>query len=61
MMTGLAPTWRPFSFTFEVPEDQPCRAQVVSLTLDARSASERLVSGAIWYGNLRIERSNGQW
>ncbi len=60
MMTGLAPTWRPFSFTFEVPEDQPCSAQVASLTLDARSASERLVSGAIWYGNLRIERLSGQ-
>jgi len=59
MAMGLAPTWRPFSFDFEVPEDQSCRAQIARLTLDARSASERFVSGTIWYGNLKIERILG--
>lgn len=59
MAMGLAPNWRAFSFSFEVPEDQACRAQVARLTLDARSASERFVSGAIWYGNLKIERMTG--
>lgn len=58
MMTGLAPTWRAFNFTFEVPADQQCRAQDLRLTLDARSASERFVSGAVWYADLRIVRVN---
>lgn len=56
MMVGLAPTWRTFGFTFEVPGDRPCRAQSITLTLDARSASERLVSGTVRYADLKIER-----
>jgi len=56
MMVGLAPMWRTFGFTFEVPADRPCRAQTVTLTLDARSTSERLVSGIIRYADLTIER-----
>lgn len=59
MLKGLAPAWRTFAFTFEVPNDRSCRAQNISLTLDARSASERFVSGAVWYGNLDIERIGG--
>ena len=56
MMIGMAPAWRTFDFTFTVPQDPSCRAQEVRLTLDARSASERLVSGAVWYADLTIER-----
>lgn len=56
MMLGLAPTWRSFGFAFEVPGDRSCRAQQVRLILDARSASERLVTGAVWYADLAIER-----
>lgn len=56
MMVGLAPRWQTFGFTFEVPGDRQCRAQNVSLTLDARSASERLVSGMVRYADLKIER-----
>lgn len=56
MMIGMAPAWRTFGFTFTVPQDPSCRAQEVRLALDARSASERLVSGAVWYADLTIER-----
>lgn len=56
MMVGSAPTWRTFSFSFEVPQEPSCRAQQVSLALDARSTSEKLVSGQVWYGELAIER-----
>jgi hypothetical protein len=55
MVTGVTPAWKDFSFSFTVPSDD-CRAQYVRLTLDARSASEQLVSGAIWYDELRISR-----
>jgi len=56
MMMGMAPTWRTFGFTFEVPRDRPCRAQKISLGLDARSASEQLVSGMVQYADFKIER-----
>lgn len=56
MMIGLAPQWRTFGFTFEVPGDKSCRAQSITLTLDARSESERLVSGIVRYADLKIER-----
>jgi hypothetical protein len=56
MAIGLAPAWKPFDFEFTVPAND-CRAQYVSLALDARSASEQMVSGSIWYSELRLERT----
>lgn len=53
MTTGMTPTWKAFDFTFTVPS-RGCRAQYVQLVLDARSASEQLVSGSIWYDELRV-------
>jgi hypothetical protein len=47
------PGWRTFEFSFIVP-DQDCRAQTVNLVFDARSASERFISGSIWFDDLRI-------
>jgi hypothetical protein len=52
---GSAPAWNDFEFSFTVPETE-CAAQYVKLALDARSESEKLVSGSIWYGDLSIMR-----
>ena len=52
---GSTPGWNDFEFSFTVPETD-CPAQYVQLALDARSASETLVSGSIWYGDLSITR-----
>jgi hypothetical protein len=55
MSLGSAPAWRDIEFTFAVPNTN-CRAQQLRLDLDARMASEQLVSGSIWYDDLRIQR-----
>jgi hypothetical protein len=55
MTVGQAPVWRDIEFTFNVPNAN-CRAQQLRLDLDARMASEQLVSGAIWYDELRVQR-----
>jgi hypothetical protein len=55
MFVGVARAWTKFEFTFSVP-DSKCRAQVLKLALAARSASEQLVSGAVWYDDLQISR-----
>jgi len=55
MFVGVSLTWREFDFTFTVP-DADCRAQELHLALAARSASEQLVSGSVWYDDLQITR-----
>jgi hypothetical protein len=55
MFVGVAPKWSEFDFTFTVP-DAGCRAQELRLALAARSASEQLVSGSVWYDELSISR-----
>lgn len=55
MITGKMPTWSPFQVSFTVPEDD-CRAQILRLTHDARSASEQFISGVIWIAGLKIVR-----
>ncbi len=57
MLVGNVPVWTAFDFHFTVPE-RDCRAQDVTLVLDARSASETIVSGAIMYSELRITRAD---
>jgi hypothetical protein len=52
---GDAPDWREFSFSFAIPA-KDCRAQTLRLELDARSASEQLVSGAMWFDDLDMSR-----
>jgi hypothetical protein len=47
--------WKDFQFIFTVPATD-CRAQYVRLDLDARMASEELVSGSILFDQLRILR-----
>ena len=48
--------WRPFEFVIEVPSDADCQAQQVTLSHDARSASEELASGALWFDNVQVDR-----
>ena len=50
------PDWKDFEFSFTVPETD-CPAQYLRLVFDARSASERFISGTIRYADLRIVRT----
>lgn len=55
MFVGAFKDWMGFSFQAAVPESG-CAAQRLSLILDARTPSERLVSGSIWFDELSIHR-----
>ncbi len=56
MILGIAPKWKDFDLPFTVPATG-CRAQMVRLELDARSASEQMVSGSILFDELQISRA----
>jgi hypothetical protein len=47
--------WRSFSLAFDVPEEN-CRAQTLTLALDARVALDQQIGGEIWFDNLAVER-----
>jgi hypothetical protein len=55
MILGSFPEWRQFEIVFQVPPTG-CAAQTVRLDFTARSSSEQLVSGAIWFDDLSIVR-----
>lgn len=55
MIIGMMPSWKSVAFTFTIPA-QDCRAQYVRLDLDARMASEQLVSGSMMFDELQITR-----
>jgi hypothetical protein len=55
MFIGDFKDWTSFSFEAAVP-DSGCAAQRLSLVLDARTPSERLVSGSVWFDELSIRR-----
>ena len=55
MISGVTSVWKDVQFIFTVPAAD-CRAQYVKLDLDARMASEQLVSGAIMFDELHISR-----
>lgn len=52
---GRSPKWRAFEFDLVVPPDK-CAAQSVELIHMARSPSEQLASGSIWFDDLAITR-----
>lgn len=56
MQLGADANWRSFELDFTVPASD-CPAQYVRLDLDARSASERLVSGIMMYDGLQVSRA----
>lgn len=53
MLIGNIEAWKAFSFPVTVPKTG-CAAQWLWLYLDARTPSERLVSGTIWFDELDI-------
>jgi hypothetical protein len=55
MINGRVPSWSDTGFDFTVPA-QNCRAQYLSLNLDARMASESFVNGSMWFDDLQISR-----
>jgi hypothetical protein len=55
MINGRAPVWSDVDLDFAVPAEA-CRAQYLSLDLDARMPSEQFISGTIWFDDLRIQR-----
>ena len=55
MINGRVPSWSETGFDFTVPA-QNCRAQYLSLDLDARMASESFVNGSVWFDDLQISR-----
>lgn len=55
MFLGAAPDWSDFAAEFEIPAEN-CRVQEIRLVHASRSASEELVSGAIWYDALKLVR-----
>jgi hypothetical protein len=55
MINGRVPSWSDTAFDFAVPA-QNCRAQYLSLDLDARMASESFVNGSVWFDDLQISR-----
>lgn len=59
MILGRASDWKPFSFDFTIPE-KDCDAQRLALYHAARSPSEQLISGSIWFDNLLIERATAE-
>jgi hypothetical protein len=56
MILGSFPDWRTFEFPLIVPEND-CSAQIIELKLAARSPSEKLAFGAIWFDNFSISRT----
>jgi hypothetical protein len=54
MFIKPAPSWQPFETHFVVPQDK-CVGQTVSLVLNARLQSERIVSGALWFDEIEID------
>jgi hypothetical protein len=54
MAMGRIADWKQFRFEFVVPADG-CPLQFLRVELDARSPSEWMVSGKMWYAELKIE------
>ena len=57
MLIGQWQQWRVFRLEAEVPDLEECRGQELLLLHDSRSASEQLLSGEVWFSNLRLEHS----
>jgi hypothetical protein len=58
MIAGRAAAWSDIDLDFEVPAGN-CRAQYVSLDLDARMPSEQFLNGTVWFDDMSIQRRAG--
>jgi len=56
MLLGQFPGWRTFDFEVDVPDTNDCRAQTLRLFHDSRSASEEMITGDVWFDDLRLAR-----
>jgi hypothetical protein len=56
LLRGDIQQWRDFTVYFSVPQTG-CRAQQIGLHLDARSASEKMITGSMWFDELSLTRS----
>ena len=54
MLLGQSPQWRVFAFDVEVPQLPECSGEILRLFHDARSASEELLSGEVWFSDIRL-------
>jgi hypothetical protein len=57
MLLGQSREWRIFTLEAEVPSLEHCRGQVLRLFHDSRSASEELLTGEVWFSDLRLEHA----
>ncbi len=57
MLLGTTRTWRLVTLDFEVPAASDCLAQEIRLFHDARSASEEIIEGDVWFDELSIVRT----
>ena len=56
MLLGQSQQWRVFSFDTEVPHLSECPGEILRLVHNSRSASEELLSGEVWFSDLRLTR-----
>ncbi len=64
MLLGQSLQWRIFTLYAEVPQLPECHGETLRLIHDARSASEELASGEVWFSDLRFTRvlpKTAQW
>jgi hypothetical protein len=57
MILGKIQGWQNINFSFTVPAAD-CRPQIVKLDLDARTESEQLITGSVWFEHVNITRAN---
>ena len=57
MLLGQSREWRIFTLEAKVPPLEDCRGQALRLFHDSRSASEELLTGEVWFGDLRLEHA----
>jgi hypothetical protein len=57
MLLGQSREWRIFTLEIEVPPLEDCHGQVLRLYHDSRSASEELLTGEVWFSDLRLEHA----